>query len=135
MRSGVRLNPNSVRWTVPTFQAGIPYQDIVKYTPPNSPLRNTGTMFLETGNSNSGLIHITQGHLNDFRNKAGVGNTEEISNFIHSVVRQGKNYPHTIKPAKGGGVVTTYKINHNAYLNVVTASNGYIVTSWMSSSG
>ncbi|WP_323588168.1 two-partner secretion domain-containing protein [Aliarcobacter butzleri] len=81
-------------------------------------------VWLETGNSSSGLHHIIERHSSDF-NSWGI-ESDSISKLISNTIKTEKpvgNY------GKEGSVYKIMSNGEEKYLNVVISKNGYIVTS------
>lgn len=83
---------------------------------------NGSIIFLEKGNSRSGLQHIVEGHGTDFTNR-GISENQ-IPDAVITAVTKGR-----IVGVQGVGR-TVYEVTFNSqiqYISVTVASNGYIV--------
>ena len=85
-----------------------------------------GIVWLETGDERAGLIHILQGHINDFKNRGIRDN--EIPAFILNMIKN--ETPIEIIPDKKGYTLLL-QIDNKRY-KMATGSNGYVVTAYPS---
>ncbi|KAL9647727.1 hypothetical protein ABK040_015215 [Willaertia magna] len=89
-------------------------------------------IYLEKGNSSSGLIHILERHAEQFTQKFNVA-PNEISDFIKNIILNGNyNYfGYTLKESKINKklhLAIIYQIDCNKFLRVAIGKNGYIVS-------
>lgn len=86
-----------------------------------------GVVFLEKGNTKSGYEHLKK-HLHDFQDYGIVE-----SNFADLLEATLSKSPDSTEPGNKGGVVAKYFMSlgkGNFMLNIVVASNGYIITAF-----
>lgn len=87
-------------------------------------------VWLETGNSFSGLTHIVSRHADDFLNKHGVTQSE-LSSHLNNVFTSGDvEYSRTTNRGGRTGYERLYNYNGNYYLLTGIGTNGYIVSAY-----
>ncbi len=88
------------------------------------------TVWLESGNSSSGLEHIISRHENDFQSKHGISKSE-LPNHLQQVFNNGKvEYSRVTQRVGRSGYEKLYSYNGNYYLLSGIGSNGYIVSAY-----
>ena len=92
-------------------------------------------IYLERGNSQSGLIHIMDRHGDQFKDKFSVEETEDgISNFIRETLTSGPYtfYGYTLKQSKKiqdkQTLALIYQLDVGKFLRVAIGTNGFIVS-------
>ena len=87
-------------------------------------------IWLETGNSNSGLNHIVLKHSDDFLNKHNV-TQEQIPNHIKSIVQTGNvEYCRTVRKGNRDGLEILYSKENQYYLLSGVGTNGFMVSAY-----
>lgn len=87
-------------------------------------------IWLETGNSNSGLNHIVLKHSDDFLNKHNV-TQDQIPNHIKNIVQTGDvEYYRTVRKGNRDGLEILYSKNDEYYLLSGVGTNGFMVSSY-----
>lgn len=88
------------------------------------------TIWLETGNSSSGMTHIISRHAKDFQNKHGISQSE-LSSHLNKVFTSGNvEYNRTTQRSGRLGYERLYSYNGKYYLLSGVGSNGYIVSAY-----
>ena len=96
----------------------------------NTEVYSSKTIFLEEGDSRGGLVHIMQGHGNDFQTKLGAVGEQAVADKIHSIVLKGDFCTYGFQEDPRGGFSLCYQINESLYLIVVVSNKGFIVSSY-----
>ncbi len=92
-------------------------------------------VWLETGNSFSGLTHIVSRHAEDFLNKHGVAQSE-LSSHLNRVFTSGDvEYTRTTNRSGRMGYERLYCYSGKYYLLTGIGTNGYIVSAYPLSEG
>lgn len=87
-------------------------------------------IWLETGNSNSGLNHIVMKHSDDFLKKHNV-KKEQIPSHIKSIVQNGDvEYYRTVRKGNRDGLEILYSKNNQYYLLSGIGTNGFMVSAY-----
>lgn len=87
-------------------------------------------VWLEKGNSSSGLQHIVSRHAKDFQEKHGISKSQ-ISNHLNNVFTSGKVEYSRITQRNGRpGYERLYSYNGKYYLQTGVGTNGYIVSAY-----
>ena len=90
--------------------------------------RGGRTVWLESGDANSGFKHISQRHAKDFRKAdLGVSTDEDVLRVVRRTITDGE--PHTIPESAGGGTAYIRNVNGDD-VTVIVSENGYVVTSY-----
>jgi len=88
------------------------------------------TIWLEQGNSSSGLTHIISRHVADFQSEHGVAPTD-LGSHLNTVFSSGEVEYSRITQRNGrSGYERLYSYNGNYYLLSGIGSNGYIVSAY-----
>lgn len=88
------------------------------------------TVWLEKGNTSTGLQHIMTRHAQDFQNKHNISKTQ-ISNHLNDVFSSGKIEYNRITQRNGRtGYERLYSYNGKYYLQTGIGTNGYIVSAY-----
>ena len=88
------------------------------------------TVWLETGNSSSGLTHIISRHAKDFQNKHGVTQAN-LNSHLNKVFTSGNvEYNRTTQRNGRMGYERLYNYNGKYYLLSGIGTNGYIVSAY-----
>ena len=127
----IKYDPNGLIWTISAKQAGVDV--IIKKHASKEPVHDSMTLFLERGNAASGLTHIWQRHAGDFKTLANIKSEDALQKYIKKIMSMGHYATWGYTKSPKGGFEVVYIVHEKLYLHVVFGSNGFIVTSKITS--
>lgn len=87
-------------------------------------------IFLDEGDSRGGLVHIMEGHADDFNNLLEANGKQAVAAKIQEIVLQGDFCTYGYQEDSRGGFSLCYQVNERVYLIVVVSDKGFIVSSY-----
>ena len=102
--------------------------------PNTSPVYQTKKIYLEDGDTTSGLDHIMASHGGDFERKFDVTGKQAVADYIHSIVLQGDSCTFGFQANSRSGLNVYYETvdskGKKSYIQMVISDSGYIVTAY-----
>ena len=102
--------------------------------PNTSPVYQTKKIYLEDGDTTSGLDHIMASHGGDFERKFDVTGKHAVADYIHSIVLQGDSCTFGFQANSRSGLNVCYETvdskGKKSYIQMVISDSGYIVTAY-----
>ena len=98
--------------------------------PSTTTVYQTKTIYLEDGDTSSGLKHIMERHGGDFQRKYGITGDEAVAEKIESIILQGDSCTFGFQKKGSSGFNVCYQIDTKSYLQVVVSDSGFIVTAY-----
>ena len=102
--------------------------------PNTSPVYQTKKIYLEDGDTTSGLDHIMASHGGDFERKFDVTGKQAVADYIHSIVLQGDSCTFGFQANSRSGLNVCYETvdskGKKSYIQMVISDSGYIVTAY-----
>ena len=95
-----------------------------------STVYETKTIYLEDGDTTSGLEHIMASHGGDLERKFGVTGKQAVADYIHSIVLQGDTCTFGFQENSTSGFNVCYEIGRKSYLQMIVSDSGFIVTAY-----
>ena len=103
----------------------------IEREPSTSTVKQTKTIYLEDGDTTSGLEHIMARHGGDFERKFGAVGKQAVADKIHEIILEGDSCTYGFQQNTSlGGFSVCYKIDKKSYLQVVVSNSGFIVTAY-----
>ena len=102
--------------------------------PNTSAVYQTKKIYLEDGDTTSGLDHIMESHGGDFERKFDVTGKQAVADYIHSIVLQGDSCTFGFQANSRSGLNVCYETvdskGKKSYIQMVISDSGYIVTAY-----
>ena len=116
-----------VNWKIDIPKGGMIVEEILSITSPDSLLIRNRIIFLPEGDRFAGLRHIYEVHRKEFEHEfPKVKDEEALGQFIRDIMDG--NEPADVTDSESGGICVLYPTDRNVFLQVITSSDGCIIT-------
>ena len=127
--SAFPVHNDYVEWTIMTYQARIPEDQIAKLAAQKAPLLKYHSIQLTNGRDNIGLLSIYMHHREEFNTLSNTIDTQRaISKFIRETME--RNDPVKFTGNENGGINVIYPTRSDNYLKAVIGERGSVLTAY-----